>query len=269
MTALAPTPSFQIGRVISRLFGVLARNLASFLLLALVLVGLPSAVMALLEFAIRDGPSVGVSNYWIGFSTVAFVGGLITAIGNIVLQGAVIYTVVNDLADRPLSFGESLSTGLRFVLPLVGIGIVSTIAVGFGFVLFVVPGVLLALAWSVAAPAEVMERPGVFGAFSRSAELTRGHRGAILALYLIFFVVSFVVQAMVTGVQAMATGLALGVVSGGFKGLSSFPLAQTVATFIAQTLTAMVGAAGIASIYYELRVIKEGVGAKQLAAVFD
>jgi hypothetical protein len=30
----------------------------------------------------------------------------------------------------------------------------------------------------------------------------------------------------------------------------------------------LIGAAGVASIYYELRLVKEGVGPEQLAAVF-
>ena len=42
---------------------------------------------------------------------------------------------------------------------------------------------------------------------------------------------------------------------------------------ISSTITAIIyvviAAAGIASIYYELRVIKEGIGPEALAAVFD
>jgi hypothetical protein len=269
MTAPTPAPTFQIGRVISRLFGVLARNLASFLALAALLVGLPAAAVYFLETAVINLPLPGSGSP----PTVRFAGELsaflvspfVTFIAGAVLQGAVIHGTVSDLGGKRASFGDSLGIGLRLILPLVAIGVLSSIGMFFGFLLLIVPGVLLALAWSVAAPAEVMERRGVFGAFSRSAELTRGHRGAILALYLIFFVISFVVQTMVAGVQAVAIGL----IGGGLKGLSNFALAQTVATFIAQTLVAMVGAAGIASIYYELRVVKEGVGAEQLAAVFD
>ena len=62
------------------------------------------------------------------------------------------------------------------------------------------PGVLLALAWSVAAPVLVMERTGVFGAFTRSAELTRNHRGAIFALAILAGVVGFIIQALATGI---------------------------------------------------------------------
>ena len=48
-----------------------------------------------------------------------------------------------------------------------------------------------------------------------------------------------------------------------------FRVAQTVVGLISQTLSALVGATGVASVYYELRQVKEGVGAEQLAAVFD
>ena len=46
-------------------------------------------------------------------------------------------------------------------------------------------------------------------------------------------------------------------------------LRQIVVTPLVQSFTAMVGAAGVASIYFELRTIKEGIGIEALAAAFD
>ena len=57
-----------------------------------------------------------------------------------------------------------------------------------------VPGLMMAVAWIVAAPALVVERTGVFGAFSRSAQLTRGRRWVLFALGVIFFIAVFIVQ---------------------------------------------------------------------------
>jgi hypothetical protein len=39
-------------------------------------------------------------------------------------------------------------------------------------------------------------------------------------------------------------------------------------TAILDTLTALISATGVACLYYDLRVIKEGAGPEQLAAVF-
>ena len=192
---------------------------------------------------------------------------LISVIANSVLQGAVIHGTVSDLAGRPASFGDCLATGVQFILPLVGIGLISGIAIGAASILLIVPGVLLALAWAVAAPAAVMERTGVFGAFSRSADLTRNHRGAIFGLAVIYIVVALVVQYLESALMRSFTGVSL--VATTTQNLQTVIVIQMVVNGLIQTITALVSAAGVASIYYELRSIKDGVGAEQLAAVFD
>jgi hypothetical protein len=265
MSAPAAPPRFDIGRVFSRLFGVLGRNLASFLALSALLVGLPTAALRFAQLSLNafTSPPVILSN----FATIALVGGLVSVVANAILQGAVIHGTVSDLAGKRASFSDCLGTGTRFFLPLVGIGVVSGLAVGFGLVVFIAPGVLLWLAWMVAAPAEVIERRGVFGALSRSAELTHHHRGAILGLAAIYFVIVFVAQGAVTA-MAVSVG-SFAVLEAPTRAFSPLTVVQTLVTLIVQTLKALVSSAGVASVYYELRAIKEGVGAQQLAAVFD
>ena len=43
----------------------------------------------------------------------------------------------------------------------------------------------------------------------------------------------------------------------------------SIASAIAGALVNLVSAVGIASLYFELRRVKEGVGVEQIAAVFD
>jgi hypothetical protein len=128
--------------------------------------------------------------------------------------------------------------------------------------------VLLALAWSVASPAAVMERTGVFGALDRSRVLTRNHRGAILGLSVLYFVILLTVQAVAHPIVFGAFG-AMAFRAAPTTNVQAMLGVQTIVTLLVQTLTAMISAAGVASIYYELRLIKDGVGAEQLAAVFD
>jgi hypothetical protein len=275
MTAIPTATGFDIGRVISRLFGVLGRNFLTFLLLALLLVGLPTAASSLLQLV---GLFPAFANSGVvdqtGFSPVAFaflpVSWLIGAMANAVLQGAVIYGTVSDLSGRKVTFGEALNTGLRFFLPLIGVGLIAAVCCFFGYLVFVVPGVLLALAWSVATPVAVMERTGVFGAFTRSADLTRNHRGAIFGLALISIVIGFIFQGIATALVAGGVLSIDGPGGGpGAGGVMSVVIIQAVTNLIAQTANALIGSAGVASVYYELRYVKEGVGAAELAAVFD
>jgi MFS family permease len=274
MTAMPPATGFDIGRVISRLFGVVQRNFAAFLLLSVLLVGLPTAAASFLRLMLIAPAfsNATVSNdLALSFAPLLFLASsLIAVVANAVLQGAVIYATVSDLSGRKVSFGEALSSGLHFFLPLIGVGLIAGVCCFFGFLIFIVPGVLLALAWSVATPAMVIERTGVFGAFSRSAELTRNHRGAIFALAILAIIFGAIIQALVGGVM-LAGGFTM--VSGNPNpaggALFSFAILQSIATLVAQTVSAMIGSAGVASVYYELRYVKEGVGAEQLAAVFD
>ena len=59
---------------------------------------------------------------------------------------------------------------------------------------------MMATAWIMAVPAQVVEQPGVFGAIGRSADLTRGHRWPIFGLMIIFAIGSTAAQGALTGV---------------------------------------------------------------------
>ena len=129
-----------------------------------------------------------------------------------------------------------------------------------GLFLFIVPGVILALALCVAAPVRVVEGLGVFNSMGRSGDLTRGHRGAILLLFILYGIGLIVVQSLAAVLFTVTTL--------GSPDISSL-LSRIVLAPLLQAVGALVGAAGVASIYFELRTIKEGVGAEALAAAFD
>ena len=256
---------FSMGRVINRLFSVLGRNLVMFLLLSALLVGLPTGLVNVAQLSLRDTSATGAA---IAAQIALIFGGILVSIAcNAVLQGAVIHATVNDLAGRRASFGESLAVGLRFLLPLVGISLIVAVCCTVGVIFFIVPGILLALVWSVAAPAEVMERVGVFGALGRSRELTRNHRAAIFALAIGYIVVLWIVE-MVLGAAIFAFIMSSGALTAGHMP-PSLVWGQAGIGVVGNTLLASLSSAGIASIYFELRQAKEGVGVEQLAAVFD
>ncbi|HXQ15684.1 MAG TPA: hypothetical protein VN814_13770 [Caulobacteraceae bacterium] len=280
MTATLPAAGFNIGQVISRLFGVVSRNFVLLLLLALLLVGLPGAMLAYAQVSVL-GDMLSAQNG--GDPNAAFAamfsparvglgiaGALIGVVGNAALQGAVIHASVSDLSGRRATFGECLSTGFRFFLPLFCIGLIVAICCFFGYLIFFVPGVLLGLAWCVAAPAEVVERTGIFAAFSRSADLTRNNRAAIFALIIAFFVAVFIVQMVLNAVGQIGFGFgSAAVLRSGAPDLRNFVAVQSVMGVVLQVAVSSLASAGIAAIYFELRQAKEGVGADQLAAVFD
>jgi len=249
---------FDTRRVLSRLFGALGRNLVQFLLLAALLTGLPTAATSAIE--LFQDPADDAFGSGLVLAPAAW---LIGAMAGAVLQGAVIHGTVCDLSGRKAHFAACLAAGVRFSAPLFGIGLVVAVGSGLGCLILIVPGVLMALAWSVAAPVAVVERAGVFGALRRSRELTRNRRRAIFALALM----------AAAGVILQATTNA--VISGGCwrgdpAGCAMHRLfIQAVANLIAQSANTLVGSAGVASLYFELRRDKEAVGTEQIAAVFN
>lgn len=265
--AVMAAPRFDMGRVVKRTFEAIGRNLPVFGLLAVLLAGIPEAIAIAGQVAAEGAGASSSTSFVTTFASGNVEAGLLQAIGGIarfvgtyVLQAALIHGVVADLNGRKASFGDCLSTGFRFFWPVLAIAILTGIALVFGFILLIVPGVLMALAWTVNVPVEVVERTGVFGAFGRSADLTRNHRWAILGLALIYFILAAIVSAAVLALTGVFNFAAVQ------HGLSATTLGVTAALNVIESL---IGAAGVAAIYYELRSIKEGVGPEALAAVFD
>lgn len=258
MTAAVTTPPrFDVGRVMSRMFGAIGRNGLVFGLLATAMMGIPELLLGVAQKMTLNGHAVASLD-----ATTVLIssgsGALILLIFYPVLQAALMHGVVADLNGRRPGFGECVATGFRFFFPVIGITVLMFIALMFGFLFFIIPGVLMFLAWSVALPAEIVERTGVFRAFSRSADLTRNHRGPIFGLYMLFTIFSWILSAVVFGVSA-----------GAMTTTMRISWAGIVVSAVVQVLQTLIGAAGSASIYYELRSIKEGIGPDELAAVFD
>jgi len=249
----AATPRFEITRVLARMSGVIGRNLPVFAGLALALSGAPNLVAAIFERGLFvSGGMDAIAPFGMGW--------LVSLLISVLLQAALIHATISDLSGRRVLLGDCLTTAIRNVLPLIGIGIATTVATVVGLFFFVVPGIILALALCVSAPAQVVEGHGVFEALARSADLTRNHRWAILLLFVLFGIGLAILQG-VAGAFPLAAAIASPVLADDVRRFVVAPLMQA--------FSALVGAAGIASIYFELRTIKEGVGVEALAKAFE
>jgi hypothetical protein len=261
MTTIAAPETFSFGRVISRLFGVLQRNLVTFLLLSVLLVGLPTAVIGFVQYSAvapmfsAGSTPVPAAVLRDAFSPLkillGFVAFLVSIVGNAVLQGGVIHASVSDLSGGRASFGECLATGFRFFLPLFCISLIVSFCCAFGFLIFIVPGVLLALAWCVAAPVEVVERVGIFAALGRSVVLTRNRRGAILGLAVVYAVALWIVQTALSGALMASVGLgASGLGARPGQGFQNLMLLQMIVQLLLTTLFASIGSAPMPSLVW-------------------
>jgi hypothetical protein len=254
----------EIGRVISQTFGVIGRNFVVFFVLSLVLSGIPMAIIAYVQAGmVGDLATTGTFGPGLIYSSIIW--GLAAIITASILQGALVYGTVQDLNGARPNVGECLTTGLRAFLPLFVVSLLFSLAIGFGMILLIVPGIMIACAWCVAVPALVADRTTIGGAFGRAAELTRGNRWRIFGLFLVILGI-LLVLGLVLGAIAAAFVLPLAM-AGATAGASS-PAVILVNT-ITNTLSSMLGSAGVAVLYVELRKAREGVGPEWLSRVFE
>jgi hypothetical protein len=230
----------QIGRVINHTVEIIGGNLATVLILSLGICALPSIIMDILT-PVTTNKGFAL---WLGVATAAL------------LQASLIHTAMTHLSGGEASPEDGFKVAMQQFMPLVGLSFLLGLAIVALSLLLIVPGIIASIAWSVAVPALVVERTGVFAAFGRSAELTRGSRWSIFALCLVMGAV-MVAVVLVQTVIVMASGGA------------TESLFVIIVSGILQALVALVGGVGGAALYYELRHIREGVGAGDLASVFD
>ena len=106
-------------------------------------------------------------------------------VGTTFVQGALVPAVDSEHRGTAVPEIRELYRGSWVRLgSLVALSILTGVGVGLGFLAFIVPGVLLAIRWALAAPVVMLEGLGARAAMKRSRELVRGHRWAVLCVLL-------------------------------------------------------------------------------------
>jgi uncharacterized membrane protein len=254
--------SFSIGKILGRAFGVMGDNPVAVFGIAFLFGALPQQLYTYFVnpamLAANPGNAVPGIILSIGSSVVFLVFGML-------VQGALVRATAAYAEGARATFGESVETGLSMALPLIGMTILLILGLMLGFTLLVIPGVILYIMWSVAAPALVVEETGVFAAFGRSRFLTKGARWKIFGLQLLLVVI-FILLSSLVGVLMIA--------SGGMQAIASqiaggrLPLAYTIITAVSGTLMTAFWSTMQTSLYIALREWKEGPQVETLANVF-
>ena len=235
--AVPARETFSIGAALSRSLNIWARNLPFFVAVSF----FAYVPMLLLS------PGVPASgNGW----SLWFVGFVISVMLSYVVTGFMTYSVLEQLRGRSPSAATSISYGASRAGPLLGAAIFTGILLFAAGLLLVIPGLILAVRWSLVAPVVIAER-GV-DPRARSAELTAGHRWAVFGLIILM------------GLAGGIIGAVIGLVSGP---RTTF-VAQLVGQSIPQALVLSFTAVVYGVIYYQLRSEKEGIDLEQLTAVF-
>jgi hypothetical protein len=250
----------SITRVFQRAFQAISLNPVVILGLALVVGAVPSLLMTALISRSGIGSQASIQISFGAIIGAGFLSGVVGLVVSALVQGAITRATVTAIEGRRATFGESLSTALRVLLPLIGLSILLAIGIMIGFVLLIVPGIILLLMWAVAVPSLVVERGGVFAAFARSAELTRGAKWRILGLFLLLAVAYWLLSLV-----ARIVGLGLYSPTAASNG---FTIANIIGGVVVGTLFNMIWGTVQPSLYIELRQWKEGGSIENLEQIF-
>lgn len=255
--------SFSVGKVLGRTFGVMGDNPIVIFGISLLFGALPQQLyayyMRLSMAGLGSNPGTANATAFFALSMGSMV---VMVVLTMIVQAALVRaTIAYDEGERA-SFGASIAVGLSMVLPLIGLTLLMVPALMVATLFFFIPGVILFLMWSVATPALVTERTGIFAAFGRSRFLTKGARWKILGLLIVIWIVLFMASGVV-GAITVAFGVAGSMAMGG-----AMPVSILILSLVTSTATTAFMSTAITSLYISLRNWKDGPQAHSLADIF-
>lgn len=233
--------SFSIGSVLKSGLSIYFRNFPLFGLLSII------AFVPYLVFRFWAPDDIDP------LSAYALVDALLAIICITLVQGGLTFAVVSSLRGSAAVDLWSVSARSLAVLPrIVAVSVLMSILILIGFVLLIVPAIIVTLMLFVAVPASVMEG-GVGKALKRSAALTKGHKGELFGLSIVLGIPMQAVAVLMVLTVIPQLGPAAGAIVD--LGLQCF-------------FGGIVGSCGAVA-YHDLRIVKEGVDTEEIASAFD
>ncbi len=156
---------------------------------SVVVAGIVFAVISLADALAARSATLGTT----------FVSLLLALVGGLLVQGALI-EVVRDLHEgkQPVTTAAYFDRTRGRLGTLLGASLLYALGVVVGFVLLIVPGLIVVARWSLVVPLVLIEGQGVGDAFRRSSALVRGRTGSVLLVVLVANVLTTAAVTVVT-----------------------------------------------------------------------
>jgi hypothetical protein len=256
---------FGIEQVLRRTWLVFSRNIPKVIIVA----GLANVQPLLLAWAAPNAPDSVLGQVLLA------IGVCVTLVIYVLGQAILSFGAFQVVSGAPMRLAESAERALRCGFPILGIAIglgllltagEALIRAGSGWLNLqprtLAPAVnyLLYLICLVVVPPCAVERLGPFRSLGRSSALTKGHRGEISGLLILAFALSWVGDTIFSTVDTAITSIS-GTADDSVLGQAVWQVWNTIWLALSAILAAVT--------YHDLRAAKEGIGADQVAAVFD
>ncbi len=244
----------SVGEILDVSFTLYRRHFAPLAGVAIVCSGIPVVLNMFIEAAggmLENLPLVLV--YYIVFAALSSVA-----------TAATVFIVSESYLGRPIDARAALRRAAPNIGKILLCSMLTALAVGIGFILFVLPGIVLIAGLILAVPAIVIEpRLSSSAALSRSWELTRGSRWRMFGLLLVLVVLLYIPIAAIGGLVALFVPGAGTMFArpGASVSVAVVALTGLIQIFIYPLFYCVLTVA-----YYDLRVRKEGFDLEVLAS---
>jgi uncharacterized membrane protein len=252
-------------RVFGLTFGTIRSNPLGTLGIAFLFSALPLLAFNYLAQSFRSPEAMMRLGVW-GIVGEAFGGIFLWLALTSLTQAALVRMTIAHSEGRASSIVDSIVAALRAFVPLMALTVMVVVVELVGFVLLIVPGVILYCVLAVASPALVAEGIGPIAAMGRSRHLTSGGRWKVFGISLVAAIATWALAAAISAVSLQMFGGAQGLAEASLTG--TIPLAYFVVQAIGQTLNACIWALLASALYVELRDWKDGPRSEALAEVF-
>jgi hypothetical protein len=256
--SLMPTTPGSIGGVVDHAIRLYVRTLVPvfpIVLIAVVLLGIPSLLMAQHMQQVATDPQAMLRNFMTG---PVLLGYLAMMVVMTVTYGALFAQIDAIARGQRLSLGAAFGAGMRASPVLLGVGIVFTLMLFVGLVLLVIPGIYVWGVFQLAFVPPVLERAGVFSSLGISRRLIKGNWWRASVIVFVAFVIMYVlilVVGIITGVVAGFSGVAEAAAAGA---QGDFLLVQQVISSVLNLFMMSFLPCVLLSVYYDLKLRNEG-----------
>jgi len=234
----------SFGEVLDGALVLLRRHFGLVLGIAIVCEGIPTAMDVYIDLTGGASQNPGLS----------LLDRLLTLVGSVLVTGATVRVVSEAYLGQSPLFGDAMRfAGSRFGA-ILGANIMSGILTVLALLALVIPGIVVACGYSVAAEAAALESGSSSDALRRSWELTKGFRWKALGLGVVSICLILVVF--------LGAGVLGGILGGMMGGLD---VVLSVIGACVSLLIYPVISCVFTVFYYDLRVRKEGFDLEMLS----
>ena len=237
-----PFRPLTLGELLDRTFSLYRRHFMLFVGIAAV----PHVVMLLFNVTLALSAAVPIGGFPALIATISML--FVYFVTTVFTQAASVVAVSRVQLGQQVTVGQAFSAVRSSIVELIVLTLNLGVRIMLGFLLLVIPGIVLAMMYALAVPVAVLEETSVSETLERSAFLTKGHRGRIFVIYALLVILSVILtvawQVPAVLVTRTLTGPAGRIVS-------------EFGSFVARTALAPLLTIGLSLMYYDERIRKE------------